>query len=244
MSNFTEASTATLVSVLAAQQTEMPETVNRPARSVDSLSQNSADPSQILELTDRLNMLSVNSPNNTYLHQIHSPNYRQTTPNSTQQHTYQSRLTGTGRFGPFTAPAAYQHQQAPKRSNIPLQQPLPSFFPPRPLNQPTQPVTPTQYPNSSPSGNANFYESSTPWGEPEPVSHLVFTGKSNELRRFLVEIIDAICPHQARFMTDSRRINWVAQHFMIRDYKVSGIETASQNWLDSLLASNAQQQGR
>lgn len=45
-------------------------------------------------------------------------------------------------------------------------------------------------------------------------------------------------------MTDLRRINWVAQHFMIRDWKISGIETASQNWFDSLLASNAQAQGK
>lgn len=75
MSSFTAASSATSVSTLAAQQNQLSvqqskvlATVNRLAKSVEELSQNSVDPAQILELTDRLNMMSVNSPvNNTNL---------------------------------------------------------------------------------------------------------------------------------------------------------------------------------
>lgn len=84
----------------------------------------------------------------------------------------------------------------------------------------------------------------TPWGEPEPLRHLVFTGKSVELKRFLVEIRDAIRPHQGRFLSDSRRINWVAQHFLVRDQRSVVMETALQNWFESLLACNAQEQGK
>lgn len=250
-SSLAATSSATSVSVLAAQQSELLATVNRLANSVESLSQSSVDPAQILELTDRLNMLSVTSPNNTYMHQRSSPNYRQQTPfrgDPNYQNIQNSRLNSNGRMGSFPAPAAYQHQQIPRRSyipplpsHIPPQQSVPSFIPNTQNQQTTHQFT---NPTLGLNVNGNPYEPSTPWGEPEPVRHLLFTGKSNELRRFLVEIRDVIRPHQGRFMTDSRRINWVAQHFMIRDHKMSVSETASQNWFDSLLASNAQEQGR
>lgn len=234
MSSFTAASSASSVSVLAAQQNELVATVARLAQSVDSLANN-----QIAEITDRLNLLSVNSPT-TNFNTRSSPYSRHQPPGQAQQNF--SRLKGTGRGGSFPAPSAFQHQQLPRQSNI---QPQPHIHTPSypsrtpfPVRQPmnnfvSPPAMPRQYP-----------EPITPWGEPEPIRGLFFTGKSHELKRFLVEIRDGIRPHHGRFLTDARRINWVAQHFLIRDNKVSGVETASQNWFDSLLATNAQQQGR
>lgn len=197
------ASAATSVSVLAAQQSELLATVNRLARSVDSLSNNSVDPAHILELTDRLNMLSVKSPS-VSPHIRPSPYSRQQNYLAHQQVPH-SRLNGTGRMGSFPAPAAYQHQQAPRQSNIPPQQTIPNSFPSRPLHN---------FESQNTTNARHFPDPNTPWGEPDPVKHLLFTGNSSELRRFLVEIRDAIRPHYGRFVTDSRRINWVAQHFM------------------------------
>lgn len=214
---------------------------------MESLSANSIDPAHLLELTDRLNTSSVNSPLNSFQNR-QSPGLRHQNPMGQSRDTpYQqpqpSRLQGTGRIGSFPTPSAYHHQQAPHRSNIPPQ----NFIQQPPVGQyvpPPQPATHIPYLSQRTVPQAMGHESITPWGEPEPVRHLLFTGKSRELMRFLVEIRDAIRPHQGRFMTNSRQINWVAQHFMIRDYKVSGVETASQNWFDSLLASNAQVQGK
>lgn len=198
-------SSATSVSMLAAQQNELSAqqgvlvaTVERLARSVESLSHNSIDPAQILEHTDRLNMLSVNSPLNSFP-QRPSPGIRtQSSTGQPREAPYQpplqSRLQGTGRMGSFPAPSAYHHQQAPRRSNIPPQPSLPfvqtSQNRPNPLPQPNQPYSP--YPLPRPPPNSVSYDPVTPWGEPEPLRHLVFTGKSVELKRFLVEIWDAI----------------------------------------------------
>lgn len=103
----------------------------RLALSVGSLSANSIDPAHILELTDRLNMLSVNSPLHP-MNQRQSPGFRQQNPTTKSRDTSANqplRLQGTGRIGSFPAPSAYQHQQAPRRSNIPPPPPLPFIQP-------------------------------------------------------------------------------------------------------------------
>lgn len=203
MLSFTAASSATSVSTLAAQQnllsvqqTEVLATVNRLAKSVEALSQNTVDPAQILELTDRLNMMSVNSPINNANTRL-SP-YPRNQPFVPQN--LQSRFNGASRNGPFPAPPAFQHQQRPRPSNIPPQPPLPSI---RSTPFPSRSAPPAQAYASPPHVAMRQYpEPTTPWGEPEPVRHILFTGKSNELKRFLVEIRDTIRPHFGRFMTD------------------------------------------
>lgn len=238
-STFTAASSATSVSVLAAQQNELVATVARLARSVESLTQNSVNPAQIHEITDKLNMMTVNSP-------VTNTNNRVSPYSRNQPYVppgLQSRLDGNGRFGSFPAPPAFQHQQRPRQTHMPPPPPIPPFFPSRQASMPPVRQAPTYH--TPPQNTMRQYPVPiTPWGEPEPVRNLFFTGKSNELKRFLVEIRDAIRPHHGRFLTDSRRINWVAQHFLTKDSKANNYETASQNWFDSLLATNAQQQGR
>lgn len=130
-SSFNAGSSATSVSVVAAQQNELVATVNRLTKSVASLSNNSIYPAQIMELTDRLNMLSVNSLIHT--NQRPSPGFRHQTPvvqarDLPYPQHQPSRLYGTGRVGSFLAPSAYHHQQTPRRSNIPPPPPLCLLF--------------------------------------------------------------------------------------------------------------------
>lgn len=93
-------------SMLAEQHPGLLETVNKLACSVDYLSQNSVYPARIMELTDKLNKLWVNSPNNSFIPRP-SPNYRQTPVNNSKN----SHLTGNGRSCSLPALSAYQHQQ-------------------------------------------------------------------------------------------------------------------------------------
>lgn len=175
MSSFTAASSETSVSLLAAQQNQLSAqqrevlaTVSRLAKSVEALSQNSVDPAQILELTDRLNMMSVNSPvNNTNRMSPYSRN-QQFIPQNLH-----SRLNGSERMAPFPAPSSFQHpsvfqnQQRPRQSNIPPQPPLPAM---RQTPFPSRPAPPAPTYNSPPHISSRQYiEPMTPWGEPEPV---------------------------------------------------------------------------
>lgn len=123
--------------------------MDRLAKLVESLSNNSINPAQILELTDRLNMLSVNSPMHSF-NQRQSPGIRnQSSTGQPRQPPYQpnvqSKLLGTGRVGFFPAPLAYHHQQAPGRSNIPPQTTLP-FVQSAPIRpNPLPPLNPTNH---------------------------------------------------------------------------------------------------
>lgn len=119
ISSFTAASSATSVSMLAAQQNELMATVNRLAKSVDALGHNSVD-ARIAHLTERLDDLLVNSPminTNARLSPYSRPNpaqnHQHPLPPAHFQRDINSRLNGTGRVGTFPAPPAFQHQQTP-----------------------------------------------------------------------------------------------------------------------------------
>ncbi|KAG0141693.1 hypothetical protein CROQUDRAFT_18081, partial [Cronartium quercuum f. sp. fusiforme G11] len=71
------------------------------------------------------------------------------------------------------------------------------------------------------------------------IPNLLFTGKSNELERFLMMIRQTLCTQRSSFQDDKAMINWIALHFISPDRK----PTQTYNWFTGLLRQNAFEQG-
>lgn len=75
--------------------------------------------------------------------------------------------------------------------------------------------------------------------EPRVRENLRFTGESRLLRQFLLDIYDTLEQYSASFISNERRINWIALHFTITSNDVS----PTQSWFLSLLMKNAHVHG-
>lgn len=221
----TLATLASYQAEIASQQVKMNDTVHQLTRSVQSLTDSAIDPAQIRDLTDKLHQLSMESP------------VQRTGPLPTVSTGFAPSQYNVGRY---QQPHHVSEQQFNGQSRFPTH----SHFDNQPSrrldNNADQPAASFQNLNPVWQGNHSYLQSvQTPWGEPKTVQPFFFTGKPTELHRFLMEIRDAIQPHIGRFLSDSCRINWVAQHFYVQDVNQPNVETALQSWFEGLLAQNA-----
>lgn len=76
--------------------------------------------------------------------------------------------------------------------------------------------------------------------EPLPVAGLRFSGASVELESFLLDIREQLWVFDGCFASDKQKINWVSNHFGVKDKKVG---SASHTWFMGLLCQNAHEQG-
>lgn len=76
--------------------------------------------------------------------------------------------------------------------------------------------------------------------EPLPIASIRFSGASVELESFLLDIREQLRLFDGCFASDKHKINWVANHFGVKDKKIG---SASHTWFMGLLRQNAHEQG-